>query len=104
MWSRCWIYLTVILKAVLIICFYCFHFLEGSNESQDIMMQGRLMSEEAELRVTVRRDSQVEEQLRHTQEKLQLKEKEVEWRFIRARCSTLTSSFVLQNNAFMSPH
>ncbi|XP_044068828.1 TRAF3-interacting JNK-activating modulator [Siniperca chuatsi] len=49
-----------------------------SNESQDFMMQGCLTSEEAEPRLTLRRDSQVEEQLRHTQEKLQLKERECE--------------------------
>ncbi|XP_054465213.1 coiled-coil domain-containing protein 157 isoform X2 [Anoplopoma fimbria] len=47
---------------------------DGSNESQDSMMQGLLTSEEVEPRLTARRDSQVEEQLRHTQEKLQLKE------------------------------
>lgn len=45
-------------------------------------MQKRPPSEEAEPQVTVRRDSQVEEQLRHTQEKLRLKEREVEWEFI----------------------
>ncbi|XP_031142420.1 TRAF3-interacting JNK-activating modulator [Sander lucioperca] len=47
-----------------------------SNESQDLMMQGRLTSEEAEPQMTARKDSQVEEQLRHTQEKLRLKERE----------------------------
>lgn len=57
-------------------------FLDDNNESQDFMMQKRPPSEEAEPQVTVRRDSQVEEQLRHTQEKLQLKEREVEWEFI----------------------
>lgn len=54
------------------------HITDGSNESQDFLMQGLLTSEEAEPRLTVRRDSQVEEQLRHTQEKLQLKERECE--------------------------
>lgn len=57
-------------------------FLDDNNESQDFMMQKRPPSEEAEPQVTVRRDSQVEEQLRHTQEKLRLKEREVEWGFI----------------------
>lgn len=57
-------------------------FLDDNNESQDFMMQKRPPSEEAEPQVTVRRDSQVEEQLRHTQEKLRLKEREVEWEFI----------------------
>ncbi|XP_049921105.1 TRAF3-interacting JNK-activating modulator [Epinephelus moara] len=54
------------------------HITDGSNESQDFLMQGLLTSEEAEPRLTARRDSQVEEQLRHTQEKLQLKERECE--------------------------
>ena len=67
-------------------------FLDGSNESEDFILQGRLVSEEAEPQLTVRRDSQVEEQLRHTQEKLRLKEREVEWRFITAHCGTFTSS------------
>ncbi|XP_023128352.2 TRAF3-interacting JNK-activating modulator [Amphiprion ocellaris] len=49
-----------------------------SDESQDFMMQESLTSEEAEPRLTVRRDSQLEEHLRHTQEKLQLKERECE--------------------------
>ncbi|XP_042347404.1 TRAF3-interacting JNK-activating modulator isoform X2 [Plectropomus leopardus] len=54
------------------------HLRDGSNESQDFMMQGHLTSEEAEPQLTVRRDPQVEEQLRHTQEKLRLKERECE--------------------------
>ncbi|XP_049436914.1 TRAF3-interacting JNK-activating modulator [Epinephelus fuscoguttatus] len=54
------------------------HITDGSNESQDFLMQGLLTSEEAEPRLTARRDSQVEEQFRHTQEKLQLKERECE--------------------------
>ncbi|KAA8591156.1 hypothetical protein FQN60_002099, partial [Etheostoma spectabile] len=49
---------------------------QNCNESQDLMMQGRLTSEDAESQLTARRNSQVEEQLRHTQEKLQLKERE----------------------------
>lgn len=57
-------------------------FLDDNNESQDFMMQKRPPSEEVEPQVTARRDSQVEEQLRHTQEKLRLKEREVEWEFI----------------------
>uniref|UniRef100_A0A3Q1FXH9 TRAF3 interacting protein 3 n=1 Tax=Acanthochromis polyacanthus TaxID=80966 RepID=A0A3Q1FXH9_9TELE len=51
---------------------------DGSDESRDFMMQESLTSEEAEPRLTVRRDSQLEEHLRHTQEKLQLKERECE--------------------------
>lgn len=44
-------------------------------------MQERVMSEEAETRQAERRDSEVEKELRHTQEKLQLKEREVESRY-----------------------
>lgn len=44
-------------------------------------MQGRLVSEEAQPQPTARRDSQAEEQLLHTQEKLRLKEREVKWRY-----------------------
>ncbi|XP_029292244.1 TRAF3-interacting JNK-activating modulator isoform X2 [Cottoperca gobio] len=51
---------------------------DGSNESQDLMTQECVASEEAESRLAARRDSQVEEQLRHTQEKLRLKERECE--------------------------
>lgn len=58
-----------------------FCFLDGSNESQDFVMQECLTSEEAEPQLTVSRDSQVEEQLRHTQEKLRLKEREVQCRY-----------------------
>nr|XP_020470637.1 TRAF3-interacting JNK-activating modulator-like isoform X2 [Monopterus albus] len=54
------------------------HLRDGSNESQDFIMGGGLTSEEAEPRLMVRRDSEVEEQLRHTQEKLRLKERECE--------------------------
>ncbi|KAK9515960.1 hypothetical protein VZT92_026556 [Zoarces viviparus] len=54
------------------------HLRDGSKESQGSMMQGLLTSEEAEPRLTARRDSQVEEQLRHAQEKLGLKERECE--------------------------
>jgi len=45
------------------------------------MMQGLLTSEEAEPRLMERRDSQVEEQLHHTQDKLRLKEREVKWSY-----------------------
>ncbi|KAM9350640.1 uncharacterized protein traf3ip3 isoform 1-T2 [Symphorus nematophorus] len=51
---------------------------DGSDEIHDFMMQGHLASEEVEPQLMVRRDSQLEEQLRHTQEKLRLKEKECE--------------------------
>ncbi|XP_071332099.1 TRAF3-interacting JNK-activating modulator isoform X2 [Trachinotus anak] len=51
---------------------------DGDNESQDFMMQDCLTSEEAAPQLTLRRDSQVEEQLRHTEEKLRLKERECE--------------------------
>ncbi|XP_041860232.1 TRAF3-interacting JNK-activating modulator [Melanotaenia boesemani] len=54
------------------------HLQDGNNGSQDYLMPRFLTSEEAEPQPTVRRDSQLEEQLRHTQEKLQLKEKECE--------------------------
>ncbi|KAM6924781.1 uncharacterized protein traf3ip3 [Xenentodon cancila] len=49
---------------------------DGGDESQNCLMQEILKSEEAEARLTARRDSELEEQLRHTQEKLQIKEKE----------------------------
>nr|XP_015823195.2 TRAF3-interacting JNK-activating modulator isoform X1 [Nothobranchius furzeri] len=51
---------------------------DGGDESGDFFMQQSLRSEEAQPRLTSRRDSQLEEELRHTQEKLQLKEKECE--------------------------
>ncbi|XP_056278427.1 TRAF3-interacting JNK-activating modulator [Pseudoliparis swirei] len=54
------------------------HLRDGSKESQGSMMQGLLTSEEAEPRLMERRDSQVEEQLHHTQDKLRLKERECE--------------------------
>lgn len=54
------------------------HLRDGRDESQDFMMLESLTSEEAKPRLTIRRDSQLEEHLRHTQEKLQLKEKECE--------------------------
>lgn len=57
-----------------------FSILDGSNECQDLMMQRFVTSAEAEAREAVKRDSQVEEKLRHTQEKLGLKEKEVKGR------------------------
>ncbi|XP_056239854.1 cingulin isoform X2 [Seriola aureovittata] len=50
---------------------------DGDNESQDFMMQDCLTSEEAESQLTPRRDTQAEEQLRYTEEKLRLKEREV---------------------------
>ncbi|KAG7227112.1 hypothetical protein INR49_022460 [Caranx melampygus] len=49
---------------------------DGDNGTQDFMMQDCLTSEEAEPQLVLRRDSQVEEQLRHTEEKLRLKERE----------------------------
>lgn len=54
------------------------HLRDDSDKSQDIMMQECLVSQEAEPRLTARRDSQLLEQLRHTQDKLQLKERECE--------------------------
>ncbi|XP_068996669.1 TRAF3-interacting JNK-activating modulator-like [Embiotoca jacksoni] len=54
------------------------HLTDGCNESQDVMMQECFTSEEAEPQLTVRKDTLMEEQLRHTQEKLQLKERECE--------------------------
>ncbi|XP_029362524.1 TRAF3-interacting JNK-activating modulator isoform X2 [Echeneis naucrates] len=51
---------------------------DGNTESQDFVMQDCVTSEEAETQMTQRRDSQVEEQLRHIKEKLQLKERECE--------------------------
>lgn len=62
-------------------------------------MQWRLASEEAEPRVTVRRDPQVEEQLRHTEEKLRLKEREVKCSCITLKCSTFTS-FMFDNHTY----
>lgn len=50
---------------------------DGGDESQNFFIQERLTSNDAQPQMTIRRDSQVEEQLRLTQEKLQLKEKEV---------------------------
>ncbi|XP_074538169.1 uncharacterized protein traf3ip3 [Halichoeres trimaculatus] len=51
---------------------------DGSDETPDFMMHGRLTSEEAGPQMTERRVSQLEEELRQTQEKLRLKEKECE--------------------------
>ncbi|XP_071399672.1 TRAF3-interacting JNK-activating modulator [Centroberyx affinis] len=51
---------------------------DGSTESQDFMAQVCLPSEEAEPQQAVKGGSQVEEQLRHTQDRLRLKEKECE--------------------------
>ncbi|CAG6021296.1 unnamed protein product [Menidia menidia] len=50
---------------------------EGGDGSQDLL-QEFLRSEEAEPQATASRDGRLGEQLRHTQEKLQLKEKECE--------------------------
>ncbi|KAL6119781.1 traf3ip3 [Pungitius sinensis] len=52
------------------------HQRDDGSESQGFVLRGLPMSEEDEPRV--RRDSQMEEQLRHTQDKLLLKEKECE--------------------------
>ncbi|XP_061592296.1 TRAF3-interacting JNK-activating modulator isoform X2 [Cololabis saira] len=49
---------------------------DGDDESQNFLMQEILKSEEAEPQQTAGRDSELEEQLRRTQEKLQSKEKE----------------------------
>lgn len=55
------------------------YLLDDGNESQGFVVHALPTSEEEEPRM--RRDSQVEEQLRHTQDKLLLKEKEVRWRY-----------------------
>ncbi|KAM4562702.1 uncharacterized protein traf3ip3 [Odontesthes bonariensis] len=52
--------------------------LQDAGEGRQDFLQEFLRSEEVEPRLTMRRDSQLEGQLRHTQEKLQLKEKECE--------------------------
>ncbi|PWA31021.1 hypothetical protein CCH79_00010685 [Gambusia affinis] len=58
---------------------------DGGDEAQSFFVQERLESGHVEPKLTVRRDSQVEEELRLTQEKLELKEKEMLcnswWRF-----------------------
>ncbi|KAE8293365.1 hypothetical protein D5F01_LYC08476 [Larimichthys crocea] len=54
------------------------HLRDNNNKSLNSTTQGHLASEEPEPPMTVRKDSQVEEQLRHTQEKLRLKERECE--------------------------
>ncbi|XP_043978133.1 TRAF3-interacting JNK-activating modulator isoform X2 [Gambusia affinis] len=51
---------------------------DGGDEAQSFFVQERLESGHVEPKLTVRRDSQVEEELRLTQEKLELKEKECE--------------------------
>ncbi|XP_013875692.1 TRAF3-interacting JNK-activating modulator [Austrofundulus limnaeus] len=51
---------------------------DGGDEAQDFFVLERLKSEDDNPRLTARRDSQLEEELRHTQERLQLKEKECE--------------------------
>ncbi|XP_040915810.1 TRAF3-interacting JNK-activating modulator [Toxotes jaculatrix] len=54
------------------------HLRDNNNESQDFIMEDCLMSGESGPQLMLKRDFQVEEQLRHTQEKLQLKERECE--------------------------
>ncbi|XP_027144031.1 TRAF3-interacting JNK-activating modulator [Larimichthys crocea] len=54
------------------------HLRDNNNKSLNSTTQGHLASEEPEPPMTARKDSQVEEQLRHTQEKLRLKERECE--------------------------
>ncbi|XP_029975639.1 TRAF3-interacting JNK-activating modulator [Salarias fasciatus] len=49
-----------------------------SDESQDLFMQEYLLSEQAEPRLSVRRDAGLEEQLRQSEEKLQLRQRECE--------------------------
>lgn len=72
--------------------------LDDGDESQDIMMQECLVPQEAEPRLAARRDSQLLEQLRHTQEKLQLKEREVK----HAHCSKLR--LIHKSDARRPPH
>ncbi|XP_068180840.1 TRAF3-interacting JNK-activating modulator [Antennarius striatus] len=52
------------------------HLQDECSRSQDIMMQWHMAPEEEESPVTVKRESQVEQELRHTQEKLQHNERE----------------------------
>ncbi|XP_047427135.1 TRAF3-interacting JNK-activating modulator isoform X2 [Mugil cephalus] len=54
------------------------HLRDGGDEVQDFMKQDFMMSEEADLRPTPQRESQLEELLRQVQDKLQLKETECE--------------------------
>lgn len=66
-------------------------FLDGSSEMEDVLVQQCLTSEETEQRpTTVKRASEVEEQLQLTLEKLRLKEKEVNTRFQRSLSQTLS--------------
>ncbi|MEQ2177826.1 hypothetical protein GOODEAATRI_007591 [Goodea atripinnis] len=53
------------------------NFQDGGDESQNFFIQERNTADNAEIQLTISRDCQVEEELRLTQEKLQLKEKEV---------------------------
>ncbi|XP_021176209.2 TRAF3-interacting JNK-activating modulator [Fundulus heteroclitus] len=51
---------------------------DGGDESQNFFIQERLTSDRQEPELTARTDSEIEEQLRLSQEKLQLKEKQCE--------------------------
>lgn len=51
--------------------------IDDSTERQDVMEQVYTPPEEQERNQAVRGDSQLEEQLRHTQDRLRLKEEEV---------------------------
>lgn len=51
--------------------------LENDSERRDVVMQDHLTSQNVNKQLTLKTDFQVEEQLRHTQERLRLKEEEV---------------------------
>lgn len=68
---------------------------DGGDEAQSFFVQERLESGHVEPKLTVRRDSQVEEELRLTQEKLELKEKEVTFGRVHGKLKYIHTVFVL---------